>query len=77
MKVEIKKVSIKDVLFSAFPLAVFVVMLLTAVFEVFKPEATLTVSYVMGLVMYAISATILFLVSSVVLLFAYNFLFSF
>ena len=74
MKVEIKKVSIKDVLFSAFPLAVFVVMLLTAVFEVFKPEATLTVSYVMGLVMYAISATILFLVSSVVLLFAYNFL---
>ncbi len=74
MKVEIKKVSIKDVLFSAFPLAVFVVMLLTAALEVFKPEATLTVSYVMGLVMYAIQATILFLVSSVVLLFAYNFL---
>ena len=31
MKVEIKKVSIKDVLFSVFPLAVFVVVLLTEV----------------------------------------------
>lgn len=74
MKVEIKKVSVKNVLFSAFPLAVFVLMLITACLEVFKPEATLTVSYLMGLVMYAIQGTILFLVCSVVFLWVYNFL---
>ena len=60
--------------FSVFPLAVFVLMLMTACLEVFKPEATLTVSYLMGLVMYAIQGTILFLVSTVVFLFVYNFL---
>ena len=74
MKVEIKKVPIKDVLFSVFPLAVFVVVLLTACLEVFKPEASLTVSYLMGLIMYAIQGTILFLVSTVVFLLVYNFL---
>ena len=74
MKLEIKKISIKDVLFSVFPLAVFVLMLMTACLEVFKPEATLTVSYLMGLVMFAIQGTILFLVSVIVFLFVYNFL---
>lgn len=74
MKVEIKKISIKDVFFSVFPLAVFVLMLMTACLEVFKPEASLTVSYLMGLVMFAIQGTILFLVSTVVFLFVYNFL---
>ena len=74
MKVEIKKISIKDVLFSVFPLAVFVLMLMTACLEVFKPEATLTVSYLMGLVMFAIQGTILFLVSVIVFLFVYTFL---
>ena len=61
-------------LFSVFPLAVFVLMLMTACLEVFKPEATLTVSYLMGLVMFAIQGTILFLVSVIVFLFVYNFL---
>ena len=74
MKVEIKKVSIKDVLFSVFPLAVFVLMLVTAGLEIFKPEAALTVSYLMGLVLYAIQGTILFLVSTVVFLWVYNML---
>ena len=74
MKVEIKKVAIKDVLFSVFPLAVFVVMLLTAFLEVFKPEASMTASYLMGLVMFAIQGTIIFLVSTVVFLAVYNFL---
>ena len=74
MKVEIKKVAVKDVLFSVFPLAVFVLMLMTACLEVFKPEASLTVSYLMGLVMFAIQGTILFLVSTVVFLLVYNFL---
>ncbi len=74
MKVEIKKIAIKDVLFSVFPLAVFVVMLLTAFLEIFKPEATITASYLMGLVMFAIQGTIIFLVSAVVFLAVYNFL---
>lgn len=74
MKVEIKKVSIKDLLFSGFPLAVFAVMLVTAVLEVFKPGASLTTSYVMGLIMFAIEGTILFLVSAVAALWVYNFL---
>ncbi len=74
MKVEIKKVAVKDVLFSVFPLAVFVIMLLTACLEIFKPEATLTVSYLMGLVLYAIQGTLIFLVSTVVFVAVYNFL---
>lgn len=74
MKVEIKKIAVKDVLFSVFPLAVFVVMLLTALLEVFKPEASITASYLMGLVMFAIQGTIIFLVSTVVFLVVYNFL---
>ncbi len=74
MKVEIKKIAIKDVLFSVFPLAVFVLMLMAAILEVFKPEATLTASYLLGLVMFAVQGTILFLVSSVVFLWVYNFL---
>ncbi len=74
MKVEIKKIAVKDVLFSVFPLAVFVIMLLTACLEIFKPEATLTVSYLMGLVLYAIQGTLIFLVSTVVFVAVYNFL---
>ena len=74
MKIELKKISIKDVLFSAFPLAVFGVMLLTAVLEVFKPEASITVSYLMGLVLFAVQGTIIFLVSAVLFIFVYNFL---
>lgn len=74
MKVEIKKIAIKEVLFSVFPLAVFVVMLLTAFLEIFKPEASITASYLMGLVMFAIQGTIIFLVSTVVFLAVYNFL---
>lgn len=74
MKVEIKKIAVKDVLFSVFPLAVFVVMLLTAFLEIFKPEAAITASYLMGLVMFAIQGTIIFLVSTVVFLVVYNFL---
>lgn len=74
MKVEIKKIAVKDVLFSVFPLAVFGIMLLTAVVEVFKPEASVTASYLLGLLMYAVQGTLLWLVSAVVFLWVYNFL---
>lgn len=72
MKVEIKKVHILPVLFSVFPLAVFVVMLVSAFMEMFSPEATLNLAYVMGLILRAVQGTILFLVSVVFFLLAYN-----
>ena len=74
MKVEIKKVAIKDVFFSVFPLAVFGVMLVSAFLEMFKPEISITVSYILELIMFAIQGTILFLVSTWVFLLIYNFL---
>ncbi|MBR4592209.1 MAG: hypothetical protein IKO35_03280 [Elusimicrobiaceae bacterium] len=72
MKIEIKKIHISSVLFSVFPLAVFVVMLLSAFMEMFSPEASLNLAYFMGLIMRAIQGTILFLVSTVFFLLAYN-----
>ncbi len=74
MKVEIKKIGITTVLFSVFPLAVFVVMLVAAFLELFSPEATLSFNYFVGLVMRAIQGTLLFLVSTVFFLLAYNIL---
>ena len=74
MKVEIKKISIRTVLFSVFPLAVFVVMLAGAFFELFSPDAVLNLDYFIGLVLRAIQSTILFLVSTVIFLLAYNLL---
>ncbi|MGN0023844.1 MAG: hypothetical protein ACI351_00200 [Candidatus Avelusimicrobium sp.] len=74
MKVEIKKIGISSLLFSVFPLAVFVVMLVSAFMEVFNPEASINMAYVMGLVMRAIQGTLLVLVSSVFFLLAYNLL---
>lgn len=74
MKVEIKKIGISSLLFSVFPLAVFVVMLVSAFMEVFNPEATINMAYIMGLVMRAIQGTLLMLVSAVFFLLAYNLL---
>ncbi len=74
MKVEIKKIGISTVLFSVFPLAVFVVMLVAAFMEVFNPDAVINMAYIMGLVMRAIQSTLLFLVSSVFFLLVYNLL---
>lgn len=74
MKVEIKKIGISSLLFSVFPLAVFVVMLVSAFMEVFNPEASISMAYVMGLIMRAIQGTLLTLVSSVFFVLAYNLL---
>lgn len=74
MKVEIKKIGVSAVLFSVFPLAVFVVMLIGAFLEIFNPDATLNVTYLMSLIMRAIQGTLLFLVSTVFFLWAYNLL---
>ena len=72
MKIEIKKISIRTVLFSVFPLAVFVVMLTSAFLELFSPDAVLNWDYFMGLILRAIQGTLLFLVSAVFFLLAYN-----
>ena len=72
MKVEIKKIGILPVLFSVFPLAVFVVMLLGAFMELFSPEASLNMAYFVGLIMRAIEGTILSLISVVAFLLVYN-----
>lgn len=74
MKVEIKKIPVLSVLFSVFPLAVFVVMLISALMEMFSPDTAFTLSYFVSLVLRAIQGTILGLVSVVFFLWAYNFL---
>ena len=68
MKVEIKKIGISTVLFSV------LVMMLSALMEVFNPEAVINAAYIMGLIMRAIQSTLLFLVSTVFFLLAYNLL---
>ena len=74
MKVEIKKIGIGNVIFSAFPVAVFVVMLITALMELFIPDGTVGFDFLMSLVMRAIQGTLLTLVSVVFFLLAYNIL---
>ena len=72
MKIGIKKINLSTVLFSVFPLAVFVVMLLSACVEIFNPEAAISFAYIMGLIMRAIQGTLIALVSAVFFVLAYN-----
>ena len=72
MKVEIKKIPVLSVLFSAFPVAVFVVMLVGALLEMFNPALSLGLGYVMSAVLMAIKGTLLFLVSAVFFVWGYN-----
>ena len=74
MKVEIKKIGILNVIFSAFPVAVFVIMLVSGILNVFSPDTTLNMTFLMSMVMQAIVNTLLFLVFTVCFLFAYNML---
>lgn len=74
MRVEIKKIGISNVIFSAFPVAVFVVMLITALLELFNPDGAITLDYIMTLIMRSIQGTLLMLVSVVFFLLAYNIL---
>ena len=74
MKVEIKKIGVLKVIFSVFPVAVFVVMLLSGFLGVFSPETSVNVSFIMNMIMQAILNTILFLVFAVFFLFTYNLL---
>ncbi|MBO7238111.1 MAG: hypothetical protein J6U96_02320 [Elusimicrobiaceae bacterium] len=72
MKVELKKIGILNVFFSAFPVAVFVVMLVSGILDIFSPDTTFNVAFVMSMVMQAILNTLLFLVFTAIFLFVYN-----
>ncbi len=74
MKVEIKKIGILNVIFSVFPVAVFVVMLISGIMGMFSPEVSFNLSFIMNMIMSAIVNTLLFLVFAVFFLLAYNIL---
>lgn len=74
MKVEIKKIGVLNVIFSVFPVAVFVVMFVGSVVNVFAPDTSFNLSFFMNMVMSAIINTLLFLVYTVFFLLAYNIL---
>lgn len=74
MKVEIKKIGILNVIFSVFPVAVFVVMLISGIMGMFSPDVTFNLSFLMNMIMSAIVNTLLFLVYTVFFLLAYNIL---
>ena len=74
MKVEIKKIAVLDVLFSVFPVAVFIVMLISGIMGVFSPDMSFNLSFLMNMIMSAILNTLLFLVFTVVFLWVYNLL---
>lgn len=72
MKVEIKKIGIMDVVFSVFPVAVFVIMLVSGILGMFSPDVAFNLSFLMNMVMSAILNTLLFLVYTAAFLFVYN-----
>ncbi len=74
MKVEIKKIGVLNVIFSVFPVAVFVVMLISSIMGMFSPEVSFNLSFIMNMIMSAIVNTLLFLVFTVFFLLAYNIL---
>ncbi len=72
MKVEIKRIGILNVIFSVFPLAVFVVMLISGIMGMFSPDVSFTMQFIMNMIMSAILNTLLFLVFTVFFLLVYN-----
>lgn len=74
MKIEIKKIGIMGVIFSVFPVAVFIVMLIGSIVNIFSPEVSFSMSFLMNMVLQAILNTLIFLLFTAVFLFVYNFL---
>ena len=72
MKVELKKISILTVIFSAFPVAVFMTMLGMGILDVFSPDTIFNMTFLMSMIMQAILDTLLFLVFTALFLFVYN-----
>ena len=61
-----------NVIFSVFPVAVFMVMLVGGIMDIFSPEVTFNITFLMTMILQAILNTLLFLVLTVVFLLAYN-----
>ena len=74
MKVEIKKIAVLDVIFSVFPVAIFIVMLISGIMGLFSPDMSFNLAFIMNMIMQAILNTLLFLVFTVVFLWVYNLL---
>ena len=74
MKVEIKKIGVFNVIFSVFPVAIFVIMLISGIMGVFSPDVSFNLSFIMNMIMSAIVNTLLFLVFTIFFLLAYNIL---
>ncbi len=74
MKVAIKKIGVLDVIFSVFPVAVFIVMLISGIMGLFSPDMSFNLAFLMNMIMQAILNTLLFLVFTVVFLWVYNLL---
>ena len=74
MKVALKRIGILNVIFSAFPVAVFVVMLVGGVIDLFRPDTVFNMKFLMNMVMQAIVNTVIFFVFTIAFLFVYNLL---
>ena len=74
MKIAIKKIGILNVIFSAFPVAVFIVMLIGGILGLFSPDMAFDVKFIINMMMQAILNTLLFLVFTVCFLAVYNLL---
>lgn len=74
MKVAIKKIGVLDVIFSVFPVAVFIVMLISGIMGLFSPDMSFNLAFLMNMIMQAILNTLLFLIFTVVFLWVYNLL---
>ena len=74
MRVALKKIGIFNVIFSAFPVAVFLVMLLSGILDLFSPDTVFNMKFFMNMIMQAIVNTVIFFVFTVAFLFVYNLL---
>jgi len=75
MKIEIKKISVASLLVSAFPVVVFIAMLISSLNMIFQPAAG--VSFFAALLQsffLAIVKTLILLIGAIIAAFVYNFL---
>ena len=74
MRIEIKKISIASLLTSAFPVAVFVIMVIASLSLIFQPSDSPFFNVLMQAVFLAIVKTLIILICTVVGAFVYNLL---
>lgn len=77
MKLEIKNISLKSVIFSVYPLVVFVFCLLNAIFAIGDLSDFTFFQKIMQVVLWTLTETLSIVVISVALAFVYNLLCSF